>query len=132
MKTKQSSLQDKYNSFLNEVLKERLFESAINLNKLLVDTFSVSTDNARQIVKRAVVKKAIKSSSPYTFGKKQYIYIYNEYELEKSSIKTITEKSRPPIFRLLKLMDQNSGIISYYEGLKITASPLENSSTKVS
>ncbi|MBE0392183.1 hypothetical protein [Flavobacterium sp. PL002] len=132
MKAKQLSLQDKYNSFLNEVLKERLFESAINLNQLLVDTFTVSADNARQIVKRAVSQKTIKSSSPYTFGKKQYIYIYNEYELDKLSIKTITEKTRPPIFRLLELMDQNNGIISYYEGLKITASPLENSSTKVS
>ena len=29
-------------------------------------------------------------------------------------------------------MDINDGIISYYEGLKITASPLEDSSTKVS
>lgn len=132
MKTKQFSLQDKYNSFLNEVLKERLFESGINLNQLLVDTFTVSADNARQIVKRAVSHKVIKSSSPYTFGKKQYIYIYSEYELDKSSIKIITEKSRPPIFRLLELMDLNDGIISYYEGLKITASPLENSSTKVS
>lgn len=126
------SFQEKYNSFLNKVLSERLFESGINLNQMLIESFSVSSDNARQIVKRAVAQKAIKSSYPYTFGKGQYIYLYNEYELGKSSIKAITKISRPPIYRLLQLMDRNNGILSYYEGLKITASPMENSSTKVS
>ncbi len=132
MKERRYSSQEKYNSFLNELLKEQLFESAINLNQELVKTFNISSENARQILKRAVTQKAIKSSSPYTFGKKQYIYIYNESELNKDGIKGISEKNRPPIFRLLELMDINKGIISYYEGLKITASPLEISSTKVS
>lgn len=126
------SAQQKYNLFLSEYLEKRLFESGINLNQKLVEKFKISTENSRQILKRAVAQKAIKSSAPYTFGKKQYIYIFNDSDLNKSSIKSITKKNRPPIFRLLEAMDNNDGIISYYEGLKITASLLEESSTKVS
>ena len=132
MKAKKASIQQKYNSFLTDILKKKFFETATNLNERLVEKFKVSSENARQILKRAVAQKAIKSSSPYTFGKKQFVYIYNEYELDKSSVKSITKENRPAIYRLLELMDLNDGIISYYEGLKITASPSENSSTKVS
>ncbi|WP_179318815.1 hypothetical protein [Winogradskyella helgolandensis] len=132
MNVNKSSTQEKYNTFLSKLLKERLFDTAINLNNNLVDKFGVTNDYARQIIKRATSSKAIKSSSPYTFGKKQYVYIYNDFELDKESIKTIVEKHRPPIYRLLEVMDINGGIISYYEGLKITASTLEKSSTKVS
>jgi len=126
------SIQEKYNAFLNSILSEKLFDTAINLNNSLVEKFKVSNTYARQILKRAVSQKSIKSSSPYTFGKKQFVYIFNDYELDKSSIKKISKKNRPPIYRLLDLMDINGGIISYYEGLKATASPLEDSSTKAS
>ena len=132
MKEKKESIQLVYNAFLNNLLKEKLFDTAINLNNELVNKFNVSNENARQILKRAVSQKAIKSSAPYTFGKKQYVYIYNDHELDKQLIKAISEKNRPPIYRLLEMMDLNDGIVSYYEGLKITASPLEKSSTKVS
>src|SRR5687768_11559285 len=128
---KQLSNQDAYNAFLNSVLEEKLFESAIELHEMLVEKFNVSATNARQIVKRAVASKSIKSSAPYTFGKGQFVYIYNEHDFGKGGIKKIAEKSRPPIYRLLELMDQNGGIISYYEALKIASAPLEESSTKV-
>jgi hypothetical protein len=127
-----NSVQGKYNSFLNKLLKKKLFDSAINLNKSLVIEFNVSDANSRQILKRAVLSKEIKSSKPYTFGKGQYVYIYNEHKLDKEDIKSICKKNRPPIYRLLELLDINEGIISYYEGLKITASPLEDSSSKIS
>ncbi len=129
---KKKTSQEKFNSFLSKYLKQSLFESGMNLNQELVNKFGVSPSYARQILKRAVSQKTIKSSKPYTFGKKQYIYIFNDFDLDKSSIKTITEKSRSTIFRLLELMDKNDGIVSYYEGLKITSSPIEESSTKVS
>lgn len=132
MENKKEPIQEKYNTFLNKLLKESLFDSGISLNQKLIETFDVSSDYARQILKRAVSQKVIKSSKPYTFGKGQFIYIYNENDLDKSGIKAITKKNRPPIFRLLELMDLNDGIISYYEALKITAAPLEESSTKVS
>ena len=70
-----STTQEKYNSFLNKLLKEKLFETAINLNIGLVEEFRVTSSYARQILKRAVSQKAIKSSAPYTFGKKQYVYM---------------------------------------------------------
>ena len=132
MESKVLPLQEQYNEFLHEVLGERLFESGMNINELLVERFSVSPENARQIIKRAVTQRIIKSSSPYTFGKKQYIYIYNEHILDADSVKLICKTSRPPIYRLLEYMDINQGIISFYEALKITGSPIEKSSTKVS
>lgn len=130
MKEKQT-VQEKYNAFLSKLLEEKLFEPAMEVNAILVKTFNVTSQYARKILERAVAQKAIKSSAPYTFGKGQYVYIYNEYDFGKDGVKKIAEKSRPPIYRLLELMDQNKGIISYYEALKITSAPLEESSTKV-
>ncbi|MDT0691255.1 hypothetical protein RM549_15775 [Salegentibacter sp. F188] len=125
-------VQDKYNSLLNEKLKKTLFDTSSNLCQALSEKFDISTQNARQVIKRAVATKAIKSSAPYTFGKNQYIYIYNKHELLIDNIKEICKISRPPIYRLLDLIDLNNGIVSYYEGLKITSSPVEESTTKVS
>ncbi|WJS93371.1 hypothetical protein NYQ10_14855 [Flavobacterium johnsoniae] len=131
MEKQQQTVQEKYNTFLSGLLEQKLFESAMELNATLVKTFNVTPQYARKILERAVAQNAIKSSAPYTFGKGQYVYIYNEHDFGKDGIKRIAEKSRPPIYRLLELMDQNRGIISYYEALKITAAPLEKSSTKV-
>jgi len=77
-KRNKQSAQEKYNFFLSQHLEKHLFDSGINLNQKLVERFDISIENARQILKRAVSQKAIKSSAPYTFGKKQYIYIYND------------------------------------------------------
>jgi hypothetical protein len=131
MEEKKITVQEKYNKFLADLLEQKLFESAMEIHASLITAFSVTPENARKIVGRAVTQKAIKSSDPYTFGKGQYVYICNGYDFGKDGVKDIAEKSRPPIYRLLELMDQNHGIISYYEGLKITASPLEESSTKI-
>ncbi|WP_284653511.1 hypothetical protein [Flavobacterium terrisoli] len=131
MENKKETAQEKYNVFLNNLLKKKLFESAMDIHNALMKAFNVTPENARKIVARAVDQKVIKSSKPYTFGKGQYVYIYNEHYFDKEGIKTVTQKSRPPIYRLLELMDQNGGITSYYEALKITAAPLEESSTKV-
>lgn len=131
MKEIKITSQDKYNKYLAEVLEDKLFESAMDIHLNLIDKFSVTPANARKIVSRAVAQNAIKSSEPYTFGKGQYVYIRNGYDFGKDGVKDITKKSRPPIYRLLELMDQNDGIVSYFEGLKITAAPLEESSTKV-
>ncbi|WP_118973812.1 hypothetical protein [Taibaiella koreensis] len=123
--------QEKYNSFLLEILGERLFESGKELNRLLAEKFSISDSNARKIVSRASASDTIKSSKPYTFGNRQYVYLLPDVELTSSRIKTICQKHRPPIYRLMNYMDNNGGIVSYYEALKLTASPEETSSTKV-
>src|SRR6218665_134407 len=122
--------QEKYNQFLNRILKAKLYEPASVLIEKLTSKYDVTPANARKILWRAVLNKTIKSSDPHTFGRGQFVYIYNEAEFGKQAVKKITEKLRPPVYRLLELMDQNDGIISYYEGLKITAAPLETSSTK--
>jgi hypothetical protein len=76
--------------------------------------------------------KVIKSSSPYTFGKRQFIYLYNAHKLNIDSILAVAKTARPPLYRLLHRIVLNDGIISQYDALKLVASPLESSSTKVS
>lgn len=125
------SLQEKYNDFLQKLLDKRLFDSSGNLTKELCAKFSVSSPNARKILTRAVESRAIKSSHPYTFGKGQFIYLIEGSVLDLVAVMTITKTSRPPIYRLLKVIELNEGIISYYDALKITASPLEEGLTKV-
>ena len=127
-----SSLQESYNDYLSDYLEKKIYESGKVLNQILVDRFRVTPENARQILKRAVSKRIIKSSKPYTFGKGQFAYIYNGHELDRTNIKSLSKQNRPPIYRLLEMMDLNNGIISYYEAMKITASPLVMDSTKVS
>lgn len=126
-----NSNQNKYESYLTNLLEELKFESGSGLIASLVEKFSVSAVYARKIVSRAVSNKKIESSYPHTFGKNQFIYFNIGYELNKTGIKDVARKFRPPLYRLLEYMD-NTAIISYYEALKITASPLEKKSSKVS
>ncbi|WP_036678882.1 hypothetical protein [Daejeonella oryzae] len=130
---KANSEQAKYNEFLREILATKLYESGSELRKLLVKKFSVSDPYARKIIGRAATENEIKSSKPFTFGKGgQYIYLYDDEKLTADSVKAISVASRPPIYRLLEAMDINDGVISYYEAIKLTASPIEETSTKVS
>lgn len=131
MRKKKGTVQDRYNEFLEKLLDEQLYLVASDVIKHLIDKFNVLPENARKIIGRAVKQECIKSSAPYTFGKKQFAYLSVEHSLTKNDIKKISKENRPPIYRLLELMDQNGGIVSYYEALKITASPVEKSSTKV-
>jgi hypothetical protein len=123
--------QQKYNDFISEILSTQLFESGSELRLRLVEKFGVSDANARQIVARAAATKDIKSSRPYTFGHGQFIYLLQKQGISVEMIMSICRRKRPPLYRLLHVMKANNGIISYYEGLKITASPDVGSSTKV-
>ena len=131
--TKQTliSEQQKYNDFISAILAVQLFKSGSELRLLLVEQFGVSDSNARKIIARAATTRNIKSSRPYTFGNGQFIYLLQEQDLSVEMIMAICRRKRPPLYRLLKVMKSNNGIISHYEGLKITASPDEGSSTKV-
>lgn len=121
----------KYSAFISEILSEKLFESGSELRKRLVDKFGVKDFNARKIIERVAKSKEIKSSKPYTFGKGQFIYLLPDQDITVGKIKAICVESRPPLYRLLQYMENHGGISSYYEAMKITASPDENSSTKV-
>lgn len=132
MVNKKIAAQDNYNTFLSVLLHEHLFLSAKDVHEKLIAKFSVTPDNARKIVGRAVAKSIITSSKPSTFGNGQFIYYCNTYLLDIEAVKKIVEKSRPPIYRLIVLLQLNDGIVSYYEALKITAAPNEDNSTKIS
>lgn len=123
--------QNQYGDFLQKRLWGKLFESGSDLRKALVAYFKVSDDYARKIIERAVKSHWIRSSKPYTFGRGQYIYMPFGQELDFFKVKTVCYSTRPALYRLMQAIDNNEGIISFYEGLKITASPDENSSTKV-
>lgn len=131
MVEKAATSQKKYNDFLSSYLDEKLYETAANLNIALVEKFSVTDTYARKIISRAVDQQIILSSHPYTFGKGQYLYLSLKASLDIHIIMKATKKNRPPIYRLLSLLFRNEGIVSYYEALKITASPLEQGSTKM-
>lgn len=122
----------KYEEYLSDLFSDRsLFMPGQDLNSNLQMKFSITPDNARKIVQRAVSNGIIRSSAPITFGKKQYVYFNVQSQLSKRTVTIICKKFRPPLYRLISLIDIGGGITSYYEALKITASPLENSKTKV-
>jgi hypothetical protein len=100
-----------------------------DLNKILQDKFGLKPDHARKVVQRAVDKNIIYSSAPVSFGNGQYIYSLGSLNIQM--IKRISKKNRPPLYRLISLLEKNNGVISFYEGLKITASPLDKSKTKM-
>lgn len=128
--TKQSE-QDKFNEFLLAELESTLFSTGAPLVSALVKKFNISEEYARKILTRAVSGRGIASSKPYTFGKKQFLYMVPGYHLQYEDVLKVCQETRPPMARLLESILQDE-IISYYEALKITASPDETSSAKVS
>ncbi|SOD17795.1 hypothetical protein [Pedobacter xixiisoli] len=131
-KTRSVSVQEIYTDFMYELLQEKLYQSGGELKKALVDKFNISEDNARQIISRAASTYAIKSSKPYTFGHGQFIYLLPDKDIDINQVRRICYSERPPIYRLLTHMIKHGGIVSFYDAMKITASPDEESSTKVS
>ncbi|WP_382549429.1 hypothetical protein, partial [Streptomyces sp. NPDC057131] len=122
---------NKYNAFLNGVFcNDKVFKTGNELNNMLQVRFGINTSNARKVVSRACSAGVIASSKPVTFGNGQYVYFRNNSSLNTNVIKEITRKNRPPVYHLLTLLESNDGIISYYEGLKITASPLKKEKEK--
>lgn len=121
---------NQYDNFLIETLEENKFKVSAELCELLVIEFKITNDNARKIVERTTKSGFIISSAPLTFSKGQFAYFLPGERLSKDKIKEICKIYRPALYRLLEAIDTNNGIISYYEALKITASPLERLNTK--
>ncbi|MBK5260950.1 MAG: hypothetical protein JJE17_00065 [Peptostreptococcaceae bacterium] len=125
-------VQNRYESFLSNLFSnDQKYLVGRELNELLQKQFKITSDNSRKIIQRAAAKGIIKSSSPLTFGKGQYVYLNTGITLNKEAVKEITKKYRPPIFRLLSLIDLNQGIISINEAMKVTSCIIEECSTKV-
>jgi hypothetical protein len=122
---------NQYDNYLLQILKKKKFQVSKELCDLLSEKFNVTNVYSRQIIKRVVAKGLVKSSSPMTFGKGQFVYFLPGQKLTKDVIKEIAKIYRPPLYRLIESLDINDGIISYYEALKITASPLIRTSAKI-
>jgi hypothetical protein len=126
----------KYNNYEEYLSKifwgKREFLVTDQLIKKLRESFQVTDENARKIIQRAVVKGVIKSSKPFTLGKNRYVYFSPQYKLDIGAVKKVSRQYRPPLYQFISIMDAQQGIISYYEGLKITASPIMKDKTKVS
>lgn len=122
---------NKYDLFIEAKITKEKFISGGDLSKSIQYEFNLQNDNSRKIIERAVKKNVLKSSHPLTFGKGQFIYFANDKKLNKDTLKKFCKNNRPPIYRLLESLDDNDGVISYYEALKITASPLIKSNSKV-
>lgn len=122
---------NKYEIFILKSLDNKSVKVSNELCQLLEDNFKIKNSNARKIIQRATEKGIIKSSSPLTFGKGQFAYHKSNVNLTKERIKIVSKKHRPILYRLLVALDINNGILSYYEALKVTASPLTNGVSKV-
>ena len=70
------------------------------------------------------------SSKPITFGNGQFAYWLPGDDLTRDMIVDISKINRPPLFRILQVMDVQQGIVAYYEALKIVGSPLDNTNSK--
>lgn len=122
---------NKYNTFIIKLLGDNKIKTSSEICLLLEDKFKVTNDNARKIIQRAVRSGTIASSKPLTLGRGQFAYSLPDLIYTKDRIKSLCEKYRPALYRLLESIDINNGIISYYEALKITASKLTKDTTKV-
>lgn len=129
---------NKYEQFLQSVFSSlSTCKSGQELNQLLMEKFNIKPVSARKIIQRATEKGVIKSSDPITFGKNQFIYFNPRSNLNIHKIMKLSKKYRPPLYRLLSLIELNGGIVSYFEASKVTASPrnskkMKESKTKVS
>lgn len=124
---------NKYQKYMVNLLENECeYILANELNDKLCNQFKINSDNARKIIQRTCVGEFIFSSKPMTFGNGQFAYFSSRDFLTRKNVEMICKNYRPPVYRLLNQMHFNSGIISFYEAVKITASPLQKTSSKVS
>jgi len=121
----------KYDEFLSRQINTNWSILGNELSNSLIEHFGIEPDNARKIIQRAAHKGTIISSTPLTFGKGQFLYVKPGQYFGLAMVKEASKLSRKPLYRLLEVLETYK-IISFYEGLKITASPDEKGSSKVS
>jgi hypothetical protein len=119
-----------YTKFITACLEKSKYMLGSVLAEKLVKKFRISEVNARAAVSRAAAHGSIQSTKPVSFGKGQFVYTLDKAHFDRAALMQITEEHRPPLHRILKLLAINNGIISWYEALKVAASPLKESSTK--
>lgn len=110
---------------------DRIFTSSELIQKICNKFKDCKRSNARKVIQNAVKKGIMKSTKPLTFGHGQYAYYSNSTPFSLKLIKDILKENRPGLYRVLERLRTNGGIISYIEALKLSASPIHKSSTKV-
>ncbi|MEK3688258.1 hypothetical protein [Paenibacillus sp. FSL R10-2736] len=118
-----------YSSFIKAEIDKHGYLTGQDLNNKLMEKFSITPENGRKIIQRSVAQGHIKSTSPVTFGKNQFVYFNRP--LNKAAIMHVTKKHRPAMYRLLAVLECTDGVVSYYEALKVTSSPLKREKTKM-
>ncbi|MBZ6485091.1 hypothetical protein [Priestia aryabhattai] len=123
----------RYEDYILKIFSsEDVYKTGNELNNMLQREFGITSPNSRKVISRVCDKNLIRSSKPITFGNGQYVYFKNSTNLNINVVKKITRENRPPVYHLLNLLESSEGIISYYEGLKVTASPIKKEKEKSS
>ena len=117
----------KWDVIIQKIFDKRgTFLAATELIDLLCEEQSISRAYARQTIKRSVERKVIKNSHPFTFKNGQYIYMRVDDFLSLETLIKISKKYKPPMYRLLSLLNEEKKILSLYEARKAAATPVEN------
>lgn len=120
-----------YESFIIKCFKESEYILGKELNDALRQKFQfTSAGYERKILQRAVENNIISSSEPLTFGNGQFVYLKKGTFLNKEMVLNITKVNRPGLYRILRVLDINRGIMSKHEALKLAAAPLDYGKTK--
>lgn len=121
---------NQYEQFLEALLFRENYLLGQDLNEELQREFkNVTPVYGRKIIQRAVDSQII-AASIITFGKNQYAYVHPKKPLSKALVLEIAASKRPPLFRLIVMLDYYHGVLSHYEALKIAACPLEEGKSK--
>jgi hypothetical protein len=123
---------NKYEAFIESCLNKFNYVLAKDLNLLIQKKFGISSGTARANISRSARSNIIKSSNPISFGNGQYAYFLKGKILTKEMILQITKEHRPPLYRILMLMELNRGIISNYEASKVASAPIDTKKSKSS
>lgn len=122
---------NKYEQFLSAHFQSRdVFLTGTEVVALISENFRVSPDNARKIAERAAGKGVISTSSPLTFGRRQFVYFAPSAKITITVLKKICKKYRPPLYRLIEALS-NCKAISVDEAAKFASSLSEKNKTKV-
>lgn len=120
-----------YETYIVKLLNETNFTTAKVIVRLLKNEFDITDDYARKIIQRGVTNEFFISSNPITFGNRQFAYLKLGEKLTPQIVMQICKKDRPPLYRLMVALNLNNGILSYYEGLKLSAAPEEVTTSKI-
>ncbi|MBX2957229.1 MAG: hypothetical protein KF846_13785 [Cyclobacteriaceae bacterium] len=120
---------NQYEKHVSDKLLKEEFILGKDLNLQLQKKFGVTSPYGRKIIERAAKSKIIKPSV-ISFGNGQYAYIHPSKRFTKEIVLQIAKINRPPLFRLINMLDRYQGVLTQYEAMKICATPLKQEKTK--